>query len=373
MDPRAPSEASDVRRVLVIGTGLVGGSIGLALRKAGGVTVVGYDVSAETTEAALGAGALDEGADDLSEAAAGADVVIVATPVGEILSTIAAVAGSARIGCVVTDVGSTKATIVSEAERLLGPDRAFVGGHPMAGTEGEGISSARPDLFDGALWILSPTKATDSNAYREINQLVTKLGARTLALDPVEHDRLVALVSHLPYAIATSLMLLAAEDADPRKFQAAAGSFRDVTRTAGSSPRLWRDIFSTNRDAVVDELDKFTAILGRLRSAVADSDWDAFDTLVGAARDARRRFPTKGERAPVDPVTVEVSISDRAGALAEVTTAVGEGGINIEDLWVEHTPAGGVLRLLVDGHETAGAAASLLESRGYRTTVVEDL
>jgi prephenate dehydrogenase len=272
----------------------------------------------------------------------------------------------------VTDVGSTKATIVTEAERVLGPKRSFVGGHPMAGTEGEGIGSARPDLFDGALWILSPTKDTDSNAYREVNQLVTRLGARTLALDPAEHDRLVALVSHLPYAIATALMLLAAEDADPRLFQAAAGSFRDVTRTAGSNPRIWRDIFSTNREAVIDELDKFTSLLGRVRSAVADGDWDNFDTLVTGAREARRRFPTKGERAPVDPVVVQIGIPDRAGVLAEVTTAVGQEGINIEDLWVEHMPSGGVLRLLVDGHDTARAASELLAGRGFRTTILED-
>src|SRR5439155_2616704 len=137
---------------------------------------------------------------------ASADIVLIATPVGEVLPTVEAIAGTARAGTVVTDVGSTKGRIVTEAQRLLGPDRPFVGGHPMAGTEGEGIASARPDLFENALWILTPTERTDSAAYRTINSLVTQIGARTLALEPAEHDHLVGLVSPRPYLIATSVM-----------------------------------------------------------------------------------------------------------------------------------------------------------------------
>jgi len=359
-------------RVSIVGTGLIGGSIGLALRRSGNVEICGYDASADNTKVALEMGALDVVATDLAGAATDADVIIVATPVGEILATVGALAGLAKEGAVVTDVGSTKNTIVSEAERLLGERNAFVGGHPMAGTEGEGIASARPDVFEGALWILTPTSHTSSDAYRKVNTLVTRLGARTLALDPAEHDRLVAVVSHLPYAIATALMALAARQDDDRLYRAAAGSFRDVTRTAGSNPRIWRDIFATNRDAFVDELDGFTELLGTIRDAVANDRWDDFGSLVETARDARRRFPVKGERTIGDPVTLEIAIADRAGVLAEVTTAVGEGGINIEDLWVEHTASGGVLRLLVDGHDAAFKAAELLDARGFRTTVVED-
>jgi prephenate dehydrogenase len=355
-----------------VGTGLIGGSIGLGLRKAGGSTIVGFDASVGNAEAALAAGAVDEVSPDLLSGAATADVIVVAVPVGEVLSTIERIAAVAKPGVVVTDVGSTKATIVAAAEELLGDGRSFVGGHPMAGTEGEGIASARGDLFDGALWILSPTQATNPDAYREVNSIVGRLGANTLALEPAEHDRLVALVSHLPYAIATALMTLAAGEGDARLFRAAAGSFRDVTRTAGSNPRVWRDIFATNRDAVVRELDQFTASLTELRDAVANERWDAFDALVGTAREARRRFPAKGERAPLDPVVVEVAIPDRAGVLAEVTTAVGEGGINIEDLWVDHTPGGGVLRVLVDGHQTAERAGELLRDKGFTVTIVED-
>lgn len=355
--------------VLVVGTGLIGGSAGLALRRCGH-HVSGYDASVENARAALNAGAIDEVRPELD--ARDIDIVIIATPVGEVLPTVERIAPTAASGTIVTDVGSTKAQIVERAHRLLGAERPFVGGHPMAGTEGEGIASARADLFENALWILTPTATTDADAYRRVNALVTEIGARTLALDPDEHDRLVALVSHLPYAIATSLMTVAGDEGDPRVFRTAAGSFRDVTRTAGSNPRIWRDIFETNRDAVLREIDQFSAALTRLRGAIVDGAWDDFDALVESAREARKRFPAKGERAPVDPVGLEVQIPDRAGVLAEITTTLGTGGINIEDISVDHTASGGVLRVLLDGHDIAAQAASLLAEHGFRTTVVEE-
>jgi len=357
--------------VLIVGTGLIGGSVGLALRRSGH-QVTGTDASKQHALAALEAEAIDDACDDLDTGIRTADIVLIATPVGEVLATVEAIARSAPAGTIVTDVGSTKGHIVAEAQRLLGPERPFVGGHPMAGTEGEGITSARADLFENALWILTPTETTDAAAYRRINTLVTAIGARTLALEPDEHDRLVALVSHLPYAIATALMAIAGDEGDPRVFRTAAGSFRDVTRTAGSNPRVWRDIFSTNREAVLREIDQFASTMARLRDAVDGGRWDDFDALVESAREARKRFPAKGERAPVDPVTLEVAIPDRAGVLAEITTTLGSGGINIEDISVDHTPSGGVLRLLLDGHDLVAQAAVLLETHGFRTTVVEE-
>jgi prephenate dehydrogenase len=356
-------------RVLIVGTGLIGGSVGLAL-KASNHHVTGFDASIEHARAAAACGAIDEAQTQVDASDAG--VVVIATPVGEVLRTVELVAATAKPGTIVTDVGSTKALIVAEAQRLLGPDRPFVGGHPMAGTEGEGIASARADLFENALWILTPTATTDPSAFRTINALVTTTGARTLALDPEEHDRLVALVSHLPYAIATALMAIAGDEGDPRVFRTAAGSFRDVTRTAGSNPRIWRDIFKTNRDAVLREIDQFSSTLSRLRDAVASSHWEDFDALVESAREARKRFPAKGERAPIDPVSLAVQIPDRAGVLAEITTTLGGGGINIEDIWVDHTPSGGVLRVLLDGHDVASQASTLLAERGFRTTVIEE-
>jgi len=359
-------------RILIVGTGLVGGSIGLALHRGGDSHVIGFDADPANAHSAHEAGALDEIVAGVAAGAESADVVVLAPPVGEILGAVAEVARTARPGTVVTDVGSTKGTIVAKAEELLGAERPFVGGHPMAGTEGEGIGAARADLFDGALWILTPTGATESSAYRRVNAFVTGLGARTLALDPDAHDRLVARVSHLPYAIATALMAVASEDDDGRVFEAAAGSFRDVTRTAGTNPRIWHDIFSTNRAAVGREIERMVHQLETLRSALERGDLDSVDALIATARAARKRLPIKGERTPAHPINVEVYIPDRAGVIAEVTTALGEGGVNIEDLWMDHSAAGGMLLITVDGRVNADKVIELLTARAYRVTVVED-
>jgi len=359
-------------RILVVGTGLIGGSLGLALRRTGAGHVVGFDADPATAGRALDAGALDEVTADVATGSENADVVILAAPVGEILRAASEVASRARPGTVVTDVGSTKETIVAQAERLLGSDRPFVGGHPMAGTEGEGIAAARADLFEGALWILTPTRATDSSAYRRVNTLVTGLGARTLALEPRTHDELVARVSHLPYTIATALMALAVEQGDSRVFDVAAGAFRDVTRTAGTNPRIWHDIFATNAGAVAGEITRLVHVLDSVRSALEAGDLAAVDDVIARAREARKRLPMKGERTPATPVTVEVLIPDRQGVLAEVMTALGEGGINIEDLWMDHTPAGGTLLVVVDGSSIATKSIGLLVARGYRAAILEE-
>lgn len=357
------------RNLLLIGTGLIGGSIGLGLRATGSWHVRGYDRAPEHAQLALQTGAIDEVADDLHTAGE-ADVIVVATPIGQILPTIGALAPEIRSGTVVTDVGSTKAPIAVEAQRLLGADRRFVGGHPMAGTEREGVLAARADLFEGTLWLLTPTRDTDPEAYRTVHGLVATLGARSLALEPAEHDRLVALISHLPYAVATVLMELAGTEGDERVFRAAAGSFRDLTRTAGSNPSIWRDILLTNRAALLDEIDAFMAALRVFRDALADEDWERVNTAIHNARAARARFPLKGERTPAEAVDLEVPVPDRAGVLAHIATALGESGINIEDLWMEHTAHGGVVRLVIDGRSVAARATERLTMEGFRPMVL---
>lgn len=358
------------RHVLVVGCGLIGGSIGLALRAGGRSRVSGYDLSSGTVARAQELGAVDDTYTDLAAGCASADLVVIATPVGQILPTVERVAAAARDGAVVTDVGSTKEPITDPAEALLAPSRHFVGGHPMAGSEREGIDAARADLFHGALWILTPTTTTDPHAYRTVHAVVQSLGARTLAMEPAEHDKLVALISHLPYALATSLMALATGHADDRVFAAAAGSFRDVTRTAGSNPDVWRDILSANRQAVLDQIDAFSSELHTFRDALDRQDWPVVEAAILRARDGRRKLPLKGDRGPGDPVTLEIPVPDRAGVLAEITTALGALGINIEDLRVEHAGAGGVVQVVLDRADVR-PAATMLADRGYRVIEFE--
>lgn len=350
-------------RVLVVGTGLIGGSIGLGLRAAG-YSVAGLDPKAATIALELGA------VDDVVSTPIPADLVVIATPVGQILSVLESVVTSGAK--VITDVGSVKQSIVSAADDICGSRCHFVGGHPMAGTEGEGISGARSDLFEGSTWMLTATERTDAGAFSQVNELVTALGAKSLAIDPGTHDQLVAFVSHLPYVLATILAAAADERSDARVFTAASGGFRDVTRTAGSNPSIWTDIIKANRASLLNELDEMTLRLQDFRESLQTQDWTAINTYLNRARLARSKVPLKGSRSPEQPTSVDVFIPDKAGTLAVVMSAVGLAGVNIEDVGMSHSPAGGVLRLLVDGTENAQTAVNALSVHRIKAVVVSE-
>ena len=320
-------------RAAIVGTGLIGGSLGLALRKMGW-HVTGRDRDEVRARRALELGALDEVGDDPE-----AEITFVATPVG-------AVPDEARTalarGGIVTDVGSVKGAIVSE----IGDPR-FVGGHPMAGSEQEGVEGSDPELFEGATWVLTPTAATDPTAYARIRNVVTSLGADVVAVDPDHHDQLVALVSHVPHLTAATLM----------------------TRVAAGHPGIWPDICADNREAIVATLDSLLASLTQMRQTVAAGDRPALAAALERARAARVSLPTRAPR-PEDVVEVRVPVPDRAGVLAEVTTLLGELDVNIWDLEIAHSAEGdrGVLLLVIDARLGDLARGALL-ARGYRPSV----
>jgi len=350
----SPSES---RRAAIVGTGLIGGSIGLALRRAGWY-VTGSDRDERGVARALDLGALDAvGQDDAAE------ITFVATPV----SAVADAAGRALdAGSVVTDVGSVKAPIVAA---LAHP--RFVGGHPMAGSEQEGVEGADAELFAGATWVLTPTQATDPAAYALVRSVVSSLGADVVAIPPDRHDRLVAVVSHVPHLTAAALMGLAADGAEENAtlLRLAAGGFRDMTRVAAGHPGIWPDICAENREPIVDTLDQLIAALTALRGVVADADRDGLLHALERARRARRSLPATIVRAE-ELVEVRVPVPDRPGVLAEITTLAGELGVNIEDLEIAHSAEGsrGVLLLVVDAGSSDLVRGALL-ARGYRPSV----
>ncbi|MGZ4797580.1 MAG: prephenate dehydrogenase, partial [Acidimicrobiia bacterium] len=255
--------------VALLGTGLIGGSIGLALRQAGEV-VVGYDVEPERLARAAEIGAIDARAGSVADAVAGADVTVVAVPVGRIAGL---VVEALRAGApAVTDVGSVKAAVV-DAVVAACPERAahFVGGHPMAGSEQEGLDGADADLFAGATWVLTPTPDTDLDAHAAVRAMASRLGAEVVELPPAQHDALVAVVSHVPQLAATTLMNVAAAGADEHHLllRLAAGGFRDMTRIAAGHPGIWPDICVANRDAILAALDAYRSSLDEVRALVA--------------------------------------------------------------------------------------------------------
>ncbi|MER3473878.1 MAG: prephenate dehydrogenase/arogenate dehydrogenase family protein [Armatimonadota bacterium] len=273
-------------RLCIIGVGLIGGSIGMGVRQRGlALHVVGAGRSAERLQLALQAGAIDSATTSLQEAVTGADMVVVCTPVGLIVPTLRLCQQWLSPDCVVTDVGSVKSTVVQQATDLLGA--RFVGGHPMAGSEQTGVQNARADLFVNTTWALTPTEQTSPPALQKVSALAQGLGAPVLIADPDEHDRAVALTSHLPHAIALALVHVAENSSYP---QLVGGSFRDGTRVAGSSPELWRDIFLHNREHVLRAIDEFLGKLQEVRSAIADEDAETIQRLFTEAHILRQAF-----------------------------------------------------------------------------------
>jgi prephenate dehydrogenase len=343
------------RRAGIVGTGLIGGSIGLALR-ARGWHVTGTDRDEQRAARALALGALDTLGTDLD-----AEVTFVATPVGAIAAEAARALAAGRGA--VTDVGGVKAAVVRDVR-----DPRFVGGHPMAGSEQEGIDGADPSLFEGATWVLTPTVDTDPDAFTLVRAVVTDLGAEVIALTPEQHDALVAVVSHVPHLTAATLMGLAAEGAEAHTalLRLAAGGFRDMTRVAAGHPGIWPDICRENRDAIVAALDQLSAALAVTRQLVADGDRDGLLHRLEQARTARMNLPARAVR-PEELAELRVPVPDRPGVLAEVTTSLSEVGANIYDIETVHSAEGtrGVLVLLVDAGQIELVRDALL-ARGYR-------
>lgn len=368
MSDAARERDDEVKRVALVGTGLVGGSVGLACASRG-IDVHGYDRDEKRLTRAKELGAITLGFDSLADAVAGVDVVVVAVPVGAIAGV---VADALRAGApLVTDVGSVKAPVVAAVEAAI-PDAAarFVGGHPMAGSEQEGVDGARADLFVGATWVLTPTVATDERTYTAVRSLVRMLGAEVVTVTPEHHDVLVATVSHVPQLAASTLMDVATTNEEEHRtlLRLAAGGFRDMTRIAAGHPGIWPDILGANRDAVLAALDGYLSALQSARDLVAGNDRDGLLALLERARRARRNLPV-GATVATDLVELRVPVPDRPGVLAEVTTLAGRLGVNVADVEIAHSMEGraGVVVLVVAA-DGADALEQGLHDLGYATS-----
>ncbi len=371
---------SDRVVVGIAGLGLMGASLGMALREATAegrvdVEIRGWNRTPEVVERAEQAGAVDRGFSSLEDAVRGCDFVFVATPVSKVPELALRAAEAAPEGCILSDVGSVKARIVSEVESALPEGRHFVGGHPMCGSELTGLEAARADLYRGATWVLTPTASTDSQALADLSGLVSATGASVLAVPPDEHDRFVAVVSHLPQVVATALMNSVAEKSSshPALGKLAAGGFRDLTRIASGSPEIWTDILTWNAAAVVEAISELEAQLRRLKGWLVDGREEDVRRFLFEARAARHELFV-GKEGTRQVWEVAVEIPDRPGTLARVTTVVGQRGINIADVSITHpmeasSEAGGVLRLAIEGREEAMEARKALREAGFRASV----
>lgn len=353
-------------RLGVVGTGLMGASVGLAAKRAGVEQVAGYDLDPESLRVAAERGAVDGTAGSMAEAVADADLVVVAVPVTQLATQVRAVLDAAPEAATVTDVGSTKQWAARLADR-------FVGGHPVCGREAYGPGYASADLFEGATWFLTPGAGTDADRYRLVHGFVVSLGAVPVAIDPQAHDRLVALTSHLPHVLANVLVNQAGagriEGHDP--LAAAGGSLRDMTRVAGANPRIWVDIFLDNAGPLAEALGEHRRRIEQLEEALAAGDAGMVARWIAEASGNRRRMLDEAYPDPGELQRVTAHVPDRPGVLAGITQALGAERINIEDFELRHfsPERGGILTILVSGESEAERAARLLEAQGYGVSV----
>lgn len=279
-------------KLAIFGVGLIGGSVALALKSAGqNGTIVGVGRNADSLREALDMGVIDQAA-DAECAVRGADMVLLATPVGQFQPILQAIAPHLSPNAVITDAGSTKGDVVAAMhEFLVGHLNRCVPAHPIAGAEKSGVSAARAELFKGKNVVLTPLAETDDDAKRKALHFWQACGANLAEMTVGEHDRIFAAVSHLPHLLAFALVDDIARRPDAEgilKF--AAGGFRDFSRIASSSPEMWSDISLANRDALLKEIDAYQAELSLLRQLLADRDGDALEALFHNARQARNAW-----------------------------------------------------------------------------------
>lgn len=360
-------------RVSVVGVGLIGGSIALAARQRVDAIVTGYDSSELALQRALERGALDRTEHDLAAAVDGAEAVFVATPVGSLPAAVGAVLEETGPHCVVSDVGSTKRGIVGSVD-----DPRFVGGHPLAGAESSGVEHARPDLFDGAAWYLTPLATTSGILYERLYRLLRGIGARPVAVDAQWHDDALATVSHLPHVLANTLVgracaALSEESSVPaesRPLPATGPSFRDATRVAGAPSTIWTDIYLSNADALVSQIEDTVKSLEEVSDALRRRDANWITRWNDSAASGRARL-IESQLGPGPLLELRASVPNRPGVVAQLALELGRVGVNIADLALHPAPdmTEGVIALWVSGHEAAQQAQEVVQGLGYPVVI----
>jgi prephenate dehydrogenase len=348
-------------RIAVLGVGLIGGSIGLAAKeRVADVEVVGFGRDPERLELASERAAIDRAAGSIEEAVEGAELCFVCAPVGVLPDLVRAALDASGEDTLVTDVGSTKQDLVART-----PDPRFVGGHPIAGAETAGVEHARADLFQNAVWYLTPHEQSGGLLYERLHRFVVDLGARPVAVDAETHDRLVAVFSHLPHVLANVLASQAAARLSEQgeALRHVGPSFRDMTRVAGANTAIWGDIYRSNRAAIVEEIRGFRRELDEVERRLEGGEVEDWNDR---AREDRRALLEAGVSAgPVHEL--RLTVPNRPGIVAQVALELGRAGVNIADMAL--APASdmktGAMSLWIAGDAQAERARELISGLGF--------
>lgn len=364
-----------IKNITVMGLGLIGGSLAMALRELeDGFSITGFDIEDEAMNIAKYRDIIDRIAKDPIDAVKNADLVIIATPISKTVDVIEAIKNGLQKGTIITDVGSAKEKTVKIVNDMLPDDIFFIGGHPMAGSENEGVLSAKPDLFRNAFYILTPTNNTKTNNLLTLHNLFTKIGAKVISISPKEHDENVALISHLPHVLSTNLVELVEDRQKELKnlFRLCAGGFRDMTRIAASNTKMWLDISLENKKEIAKSIDMYISYLDNFKEGLLKNDSDFIKMHYQKAQKARTNLPKYVEKDISKLYELKIAIPDRSGVLSDITLAISSHGINIEDISIFHSTefsGGGILKILVQGDKDSQAAKDAIEKAGYDISV----
>ena len=365
----------NIKNITIIGLGLIGGSLALSLKKFNNdFFITGYDNEAEATNIAIYRKIIDKAALNYKEAVKDADLVIIATPVRLIVEVANKIKDSLKKGAIVTDVGSAKLNIVEKMHNILPEDVIFIGGHPMTGSENEGVLSARNDLFVNSFYILTPTDNTKTEALAALHSLFTKIGAKVITISPQEHDKIVALISHLPHVLSTNLVALIDDKQKQLNnlFKLCAGGFRDMTRIAASNPKMWLDISFENKNEIITALNDYIDYLNKFKESLINDDEEYVKEHYIKAKSARLNLPKYVDKDISKLYELRIGILDKKGVLSEITLAISSAGVNIEDISIFHSTevlGGGILKILVHGENAGEISKNALEKLGYDVNV----
>lgn len=363
-----------VKKVLLVGLGLIGGSIALAIKQAHSVHVIGCDVNEREGEMGVSLGVIDSYTKDLQEAAEAADYIFLATPIYaicEILQKLAAY--HLKENVIISDTGSTKVEILKAAKSLLDKGICFIGGHPMAGSHKTGVTAARAHLFENAFYIFTPTERTTKEQLEDLQSLLAGTGARFQVIDAPEHDQLTGMISHFPHVIAAGIVRQTERFAQSHPFtqRLAAGGFKDITRIASSSPDVWLDIIQSNRENVIRMLDQWSSEMQMIKQLIAQNDSKGIHSYFQEARIFRDSLPQKGAGAIPSFYDLYVDIVDRPGAIAHVTGLIESLGISITNIRIieAREEIFGILRISFQNEADRETVQEVLNKARYESKI----
>jgi prephenate dehydrogenase len=319
-----------MKRVAIIGLGVIGASLGMALQAARPeLEILGKDIDPVTVEKAMEMAAISRPL--LNWELGGCEVVFIATPLRIIPQVLRQIRDRLDSDTIVTDVGSVKSWVMQQYEEYLSPGITAIGGHPLAGSDRSGVTGADKYLLQNAVYVLTPAPAAAAAKLEQLQELLTETGAQVIILTPAEHDQMVSKVSHLPHIVAASLMNNLA--AQPEAMRLAAGGLRDTTRIAASNPKLWEDILLLNGDSVVREIEGLISQLHLYRQAIVSQDGDELAKFLTTAQQMRKNLPIC-RSSLLTSADLVVIVPDKPGIIGSLGNLLGEAGININDIQI---------------------------------------